>query len=67
MPDGHTYFEVGLDLTSSGSRHLRDIGLWQIELVSTGTTTVDPLEATADADLEAVLSATAPLRWETPR
>ena len=67
IPDGHTYFEVGLDLVSSGSRHLRDIGLWQIELVSTGTTTVDPLEATADADLEALLSATARLRWETPR
>ena len=60
VPDGHTYFEIGLDLTSSGSRHLRDIALWQIELESTATTTPDPLAATADASFEVELAAAAP-------
>ena len=43
VPDGHTYFEVGLDLTSSGSRHLRDVGLWQLVLTgASGSTDLMP-------------------------
>ena len=56
VPDGHTYFEVGLDLTSSGSRHLRDVGLWQ--LVLTGGSGGTDTDAVPEAPTAPTLTAT---------
>ena len=56
VPDGHTYFEVGLDLTTSGSRHLRDVGLWQ--LVLTGASGGTDTDAVPEAPTAPTLTAT---------